>query len=118
MGRHRTVLGNIQPAELGHDRLPHPDTAGVTNRALAYGESTSREKWPSLGSHRGACAGSAMVMRSATQDPGHTSRARTVNVVVSTRVGTPVTAAVWVSRRSLPANFRPFGTVPLMSDHR
>ena len=46
------------------------------------------------------------------------SRALTVNVVVSTRVGTPVTAVVWVSRRSLPATFRPFGTVPLMSDHR
>jgi len=46
------------------------------------------------------------------------SRARTVNVVVSTRVATPVTAVVWVSRRSSPANRRPFGTVPLTSDHR
>jgi hypothetical protein len=37
-------------------------------------------------------------------------RARTVNVVVPTRVGTPVTAVVWISRRSFPANLRPLGT--------
>ena len=37
------------------------------------------------------------------------SRARTVNVVVSTRVGTPVTAVVWVSLRSFPANLSPLG---------
>ena len=46
------------------------------------------------------------------------SRARTVNVVVWTRVGTPVTAVVRDSRRSLPANRSPSGTVPLTSDHR
>ena len=45
------------------------------------------------------------------------SLARTVNVVVCTRVATPVTAVVRVSRRSSPANLRPSGTVPLMSDH-
>ena len=38
-----------------------------------------------------------------------------VNVRLS---GCTVTAVVWVSRRSSPANRRPSGTVPLTSDHR
>ena len=46
------------------------------------------------------------------------SRARTVNVVVWTRVGTPVTAVVRDSRRASPANRSPSGTVPFTSDHR
>ena len=46
------------------------------------------------------------------------SRARTVNVVVWTRVGVPMTAVVWDSPRSLPANLSPSGTLPLTSDHR
>ena len=46
------------------------------------------------------------------------SRARTVNVVVCTRVGTPVTPVVRDSRRESPANRSPSGTVPLTRDHR
>src|SRR4051812_25110282 len=46
------------------------------------------------------------------------SRARTVNVVVSTRVATPVTPVVCTSRRLLPAKLSPAGTVPLTSDQR
>ncbi len=46
------------------------------------------------------------------------SRARTVNVVVWTRVGVPRTAVVCVSLRSLPANRSPSGTLPFTSDHR
>jgi hypothetical protein len=46
------------------------------------------------------------------------SRARTVNVVVWTRVGVPRTAVVCASRRSLPANLSPSGTVPFTRDHR
>jgi hypothetical protein len=34
-GRHGTVPGNIQPTKLGHDRLPHPDTAGAPSLAWA-----------------------------------------------------------------------------------
>lgn len=45
------------------------------------------------------------------------SLARTTNVAVCTRVATPVTAVVRESLRSLPANSRPSGTVPLTNDH-
>jgi hypothetical protein len=46
------------------------------------------------------------------------SRARTVNVVVWTRVATPVTAVVRESRRLSPANLSPSGTLPFTRDHR
>jgi hypothetical protein len=106
MGRYGTGLGNIQPAELGHDRIPHPDISGVTDRASAYrGIHVPVSKGPSLGSHGGACAGSAMVMWSAAQDPGHTSasaapwrirRQRPTGEILGEQDGAqPVRGGVW-----------------------